>query len=317
MEGKPLRRLISLARISQETPYGVRFDYRDPLLESSLENRGILFPILLVQEKDQGRVVSGCKRFLHARRRRWKEIPGVMIEEKFTPKELFLLSLYSNWNQRFTELDRMEVLRKGETAFGFSENELEKEIFPVLGMASSRGFFEEYRKVSSLPSEIHSLIHEQKLPFRGASSLSRFSREEQLLLAGNVFNRVHLTTNQVILLSEWLADLKRIRKSALEALLAEEALTGLLRRGQRDARTRGENFFEALRRLRFPKLSETERKFVRLKTELGDSDEIHLDRPEGFEAPGLTLRARLRDREGVVRVLRFLESHRGTLETFL
>ena len=115
-----------------------------------------------------------------------------------------------------------------------------------------------------LIDEIHQLIHEQKLPLRGSSSLGRFSRGEQLLLAKLVLGKMHLTTNQLILVSEWLGDLKRIKKSSLEALLHEKPLADLLQQDQMEARQKGERFFELARQLRYPKLSEAKKKFQNL-----------------------------------------------------
>ena len=220
MEGNSHRHLIPLSSISAELPYGLRFDYKDSYLESSLEARGMLFPILLFHDGKKQVVVSGCKRFSYALRKDWKEIPATVIGEKFSRKELFFLSLFSNWNQKFTELDRMEILRKGEMDFALSRDELSGTVLPAIGIAVSA--FEEYRQAAKLPAEILVLIHAGKLPFRGSSSLGRFSREEQLYLAGNVFNRMHLTTNQLTLVSEWISDLKRSRKRPLETLFVEK-----------------------------------------------------------------------------------------------
>ena len=211
----------------------------------------------------------------------------------------------------------MSALRKAEKDLGFNAQELREEILPVLGVSSARGVLEEYRAVANLPEEIHKLIRKQQIPFRGSSSLSRFSQAEVLVLAESALSRIHLTTNQLILVTEWLRDLMRLKKTRLEDLLSEEGLADILCRDDMDKRSRGERFFYALRSLRLPKISVAEKRFERLKARFSDSGEIHLDPSEGFEAQGLTLRARIKDREGVSRVLSFLEKHRGTLEGFL
>ena len=317
MERNLTRNLITLASVSQEIPYGLRFEYEDRWLATSVEKRGMLLPVLLIREGNRLTAVSGHRRFLLALRKGWEDIPAVVIEESFTEKERFLLSLYSNWNQRFSELDQMVALRKAEKDFGFNAQGLEEEVLPVLGVSPARGVLEEYGAVANLPEEIHHLIHKRQIPFRGSSSLTRFSQAEVLTLATSVLSQIHLTANQLILVTEWLGDLMRLKKARLEDLLKAEGLADALCRDEMDRRSRGERFFRALRSLRFPKISDAERRFERLKARFSDSREIHLDPPEGFETQGLTLRARLKDGEGVTRVLSFLEKHRGTLEGFL
>ena len=316
MERNSRRQLISVSEIEREAPYGIRFCYEDSGLELSLKKRGMLFPIVVVRKAEKWVVVSGHKRFFHALRCQGSEIPAVIIEEKFTPQELFLLALCSNWNQRFPELDRMVAFRKAEKEFRFSLVELQEEISPLLGLPLGRGRLEEYREVSGLQSEIHRLIHEGRIPFRGAGSLSRFQAEEQIFLAEFVFKQIHLTSSQLILLSEWLADLKRMKKATLQDLAGEKSLAEILQHSTLDFRSKGEKFFEGVRRLRFPNLSEVQRNFEGLKSAFEKPDEIHFDRPEGFEAEGILLRARLKDKEGVARILNFLKSHQQELETF-
>lgn len=317
MERNLAARMILTDYVAEEFPYGLRFDYRDPRLEASLEKRGILSPLLWVSAGKKAALISGHKRFLYARRRHWEEIPATFIEETFSEKELFLLSLYSNWNQNFSELDRMEALRKGEKIFGLSPEEIREEVLPALGLGDHPGRLEEYRRLAGLDPTCHALIHQKKLPFRGVIDLDRFTQGEQRFLAASVFPFVHLTTNQLRLACEWLFDLQKIKKVSLGEIFREKSLREALDHSHLEPRARGERLFDALRQLRFPRLSQEEEDFLRLKNEFEPLREIQLERPEGFEEPGILLHARLKDREGLQRVLRFLAARQPSLETFL
>jgi len=317
MERNAADGLISPEEIAKNYPYGFRFDYRDPLLEASLETRGILTPILVAPYRRMVVLIAGHKRFFHAVRKKLKKMPAIFVKAGFSEKELFLLSVYSNWNQNMPDLDRMKAIGTAEKDFKLTSEEVRDEILPALGLSPRDGILEEYRRVGALSEKIHSLLGEKKLPFRGAASLEKFSLSEQSFLAGSVFKQIHLTTNQIILISGWLSDLKKIRKCVLEELFQEEALKDVLKNSNTDPRTRGEMLFEVLRALRFPRLSEEEKSFRRLKSKIEEEEEIRLERPEGFEAEGVFLHARLRDRKKASRVLDFLESHRSILESYL
>ena len=298
-------------------PFGFRFDDRDAALEASLEKRGILFPLLLKPGKKGGEaaVISGHKRFAWALRKKLKAIPVQFVREKFSDKEFFLLSLYSNWNQNFPELDRMRALEKAEKDFHFKAAEIQEQILPALGLVSA-GALESHRRIAGLTGGIHRLIHGKKLPFQAAASLSRFAEAEQKFLAGSVFNSLHLTSNQLLLIADWLTALKKIKKTTLEALAGEKSIRDVLEHPKMDERTRGERFFAAVYALRFPALEKAGKKFAHLKGQLEKIEGVRLERPEGFESEGLSLRARLKDRESVDRILRFLQTQSGPFEKF-
>ena len=211
----------------------------------------------------------------------------------------------------------MKALQKA-LDLGFTEEEVREEILPVLGMEPSPFLLEEYRLVGSLVPGIHDLIHEKKLPFRGASALNRFQKEEQVFLARSIFQNVHLTTNQLSLFAEWLFDLKRSRKISLEVLGDDDVIQAILKNPHFDLRAKGEKLFEKVRALRFPRLLEEEKEFLSAKRQWENSNrEIRVERPEGFESEGMVLRAHLKNRESLWRVFDFLEANRASLESFL
>lgn len=103
-----------------------------------------------------------------------------------------------------------------------------------------------------MDSKLEGLIQQKKIPLRGSSSLKRFPEDEQLYLMEQILPRVHLTTNQIIRLAEWLSDLKKLQKTTLEKVLSAPPVQAILSHSGLEARLRGEKFFEAVRSLRFP-----------------------------------------------------------------
>jgi hypothetical protein len=318
MERNSDSRLIPVSCLDRDYSFGFRYEYRDKLLEASLDKRGLIFPLFAVGETEDPklRIVSGYKRLHWAQRKKTEKIPVTFIDKKFNEKELFLLSLVSNWNQITSDLDRMTALHKASKDLGFSFGELQKEIAPLLGLPSGQRLVEEYLKVAELGPEIHRLIWQGKLSFRGVSAFSRFPKEDEKALV-EVLGKMHLTSNQWAQAAGWLSDLKKIRRALLQNILSEKTIQEIIRHPKMDERTRGERFFEAVRSLRFPRLSREEKSFRRFKSRLSNLEEIQLDRPEGLEAEGVLLRAKIKDRESLGRVVQFLEHHRGSLESFL
>jgi len=315
MESELLNQRVSLDRIAETKPFGVRFDFQDPVLEASLDRLGILCPLLAAGGRAENLVlISGHKRFFHAQQRHWESLPVSLVQESFSDREFFLLSLYSNWGQAFGDLDRMEALRKAENDYQFTEKEILAEVMPVLGLVPTRGVLEDYRRAGSLCPKIHLLIQDRHLAFQGASGLGRFSIEEQRLLAETVFDSLHLTSGQLTRVAEWLFDLKKGKGASLESVLSEKKLEESLVSTQSDLRSRGERFFAVLRSLRHPRLSEEEGRLRKLKAQIEENKNLQLHWPEGLEKKEISVTARLHRSGDLERVLRFLEAHGPALE---
>lgn len=309
--------LISVREISGDFPFGLRYGYEDAGFEASLGKRGILSPLWAVRKSTgQAVLISGHKRFSFALREKWAEVPVLFFEEDLSESDCFFLSLYSNWNQAFSDLDRMTALHKAVEVFQLEEKEICGEVLPALGLRAHSIVLKEYLTVGKLPQSIHELMQSQKIPFRGASSLAGFSEAEQSFLASEVLARIHVTSNQLMLLCEWLKDLKKIRRDTLEGCLVDPVLQEILVHPNLDPRARGEQWFERVRSLRNPRLSEEAKAFARFKARWEEVEGIGLERSQGSES-GIVLRAQLKTRESIAHLVRLLETQRQSLETFL
>lgn len=106
-----------------------------------------------------------------------------------------------------------------------------------------------------MDSSLKQLIEQKRIPLRGSASLERFSEKEQGYLIEYVFPHVHLTTNQIIRLMEWLSDLKKLKKMTLEEVIKTPPIQGVLSNPHLDLRAKGERLFEAVRAFRFPNVT--------------------------------------------------------------
>lgn len=79
--------------------------------------------------------------------------------------------------------------------------------------------------------------------------------EDKNYLATTLFREAHFTTNQWIRVLEWLSDLKKIKKTELKEILADDTLREAMNHPRLDPRSRGKKIFERIRTLRFPNVS--------------------------------------------------------------
>lgn len=104
-------------------------------------------------------------------------------------------------------------------------------------------------------ASLHHLIQQKRIPERGSASLNRFSEEEQSFLIERILPHVHLTTNQLIRLTEWLSDLKKLKNLPLQSLFQDSSILEIISNPRLNLRTRGEKLFERVRSLRFPNVT--------------------------------------------------------------
>lgn len=302
-----VHKIIPLAGISREFPFACRYALKDPLLWNSVAQRGVLKPVVVSAQKQ---MISGHKRLLAAETAGLKDIPVFEISENRNPADLYLLAVFSNWNQALSDLDRAWAIERAVSSFKLDEQTVLDDIFPALGLEPQKHFLEEARETAALDPSVLEAISTGQLPFRGARILARFSKSDQSDFVKAVISRAALTSNQLLRAGEWLYDLVKLKGIPLPALLKSAGFEVFLDTPSQDRRQRGEKFCAALRALRFPELVRKEKEFESLAAKIEADQGFSLEPPSYFEGEGLTLRAKLPNLQALDKLAGVLERKR-------
>lgn len=319
MEGYVYQR-IKLAAVVRQFPFASRYKTSGERLVKSLAARGMLLPVTAVERDGGYIIVSGESRFLAALQLGWEEIPANLLSPNLEDKDLFLISVLSNWNERISELDAVfAVARAVQLQIG--EEIILDEILPALGLTPEKRWLGEAEEVSGLEPALLERVAENKLPYRGIRSMSRFSRVEQKYFAENIAEKISLTSNQLLKVSEWLFDLMKKNRTDLKTILERPVFQEILnpQKENRDHRQASERFFEKLRAMRFPQQTEAEAKFKEMAAPLAPNSQIKngfwLEAPQQFEEAGIMLHARLKDPKALEKLQQALEKHRNLVNS--
>jgi ParB/RepB/Spo0J family partition protein len=309
--------IITLKTLSAETPYCLRYKVEDAALAKSIAKRGVLTPVLLAKCQDKSQqIVVGHRRVQAARENGLEKIGAFILNENCAPKELFLFSILSNWNQHWTELDQSWTLHKAVKDFGFKEEEILEEILPALGLAAHRGLLERYLKIASLHPALLNLLAEGKLPFRGAHLLAQLQKEDQQEFAQTIASQAALTANESIQITEYLLDLLKIRGGGLKTLLQEEEIQTVLNQPEWSLQQKAHHLGRVLHKMRFPQLQGYESKFKTIASELArECQDLSLEAPSYFEEEGFLMRAKIRNAEALERLLGHLQHRKKLLNS--
>ncbi len=310
---------IGLKEIAPDFPYSCRYRVCSGGLRDSVARRGVVQPLLVEKSGDRYRIISGHRRFQAALEAGLECVPALVLLNPVSAEDAYILSVLSNWNQNFEELDAAFAVSKAGKS-GIGEEVIVSEILPALGLAPEKRFLEEFEAVMTFPAAVLEMISEERIPYRAARSLNLLSRADQEIFARKMAPFVSFSSNQLMKMCEWLADLLKARRQDLGVFLETEKLSVLIADSKQDARQKADRFLEALRRLRFPELSRREKEFLSLKRAVEDNPKepagFSVEAPPYFEGEGIVLRAQLRDRQALEAVVKALEKKRKLLDGF-
>ena len=307
---------IRLEEIQSSYPYSCRYRPLEATsVLGSIQKRGIVFPLLATRGPER-LLISGHRRLAAAKSLGLREIKIWEIVQTQNPSELFLISVLSNWNQAWSDLDRAWVIRKAKEEFKFSQQDLLEGILPALGLSSESYLLNQYYDVACLEPCLLDLVEAGRLPFRGMQILGKFLPEDRATFATLIGSKIILTSNQLLKAGEWLYDLLKKEKTNLGNFLKDRGLLEILNRQGNDEGQKARAFYNALRRLRFPRLAESEQKVEKVLTLLApELKELRLEMPESFEEEGFSLHAKLKSQASIEQLKEFLSKHRPQLNS--
>ncbi|HTL48622.1 MAG TPA: ParB N-terminal domain-containing protein [Verrucomicrobiae bacterium] len=305
---------VEVAALPRDFPYGLRFSTDDPGLEASIARHGVLYPIVL--HAASGHVIAGHKRLAAARKANVRQVSAMLVEEDLAPQELYLLAVLSNWNQNLSDLDRGCAVLRALRDFGFTEDAVRAEVLPALGIESGDPVLAEAKALAGLDPAILEAVSAGKIPFRGVSSFLRFSPADQKAFVKLTGESLRWTSGQMTQALEWLADLLKSGKKGLEVYWQEPALQKALAGPKNDLRAAGENLFQAIKELRFPRLADCRGKFDPAAREIERAyPGLKLEPPPYFEDEGLVLRAKVRDARAFDELMEVLKKKRSSVHS--
>lgn len=308
------RDVKSVGEIRKDGPFCYRYRLKDAELLASIKALGILLPVV-VTHGERPVVIAGHKRFFAAQVLRMKKVP-VLVAGKMTPKDAFLLNLISNWRQECSDMDRAKAFGMAAREFHFKENEILSVMMPLLGLSEDKALLESYRRFDQFSPSFKDLVEDGSLSFRGIMPFSKFSGDDQNYFAQAIGAQVKLTSSQLFQVGEWLSDIMKGTGKCLRELCKEHKILAQWDTQGMDPRTKADQFFDRIKRLRFPGYSLYLEAFEERRTDiLHDAKELRLEPVQGFEEPGFELHARLKTPEELDRLLQKLSLKRSSLNS--
>jgi len=284
--------MISAERIDSEDRFFAVSLPWSPIeqLNRSVEKVGILSPLHVQKTTDDKfRIVMGFRRYLSCQNLGVLNIPCI-VREQDDEGALFIEALEDNLATRGLHLlEKAHALMKLRRNFKLEDQILMENFMPQLEIRADRFHLDRYLDLAQLPESIQRSLLDPLEP-DVALKLSSWNDQEQNFFLG-VISRFPLGKNKQKQLFGILDELRALLRQGgalfqakdLDGIWAECGAVAIERDESLSLPERFNRAFEGLRRLRFPRLTEHEKRYQELKAALKIPPQIHFVAPPYFE----------------------------------
>jgi len=283
IESIPLEQIDSL-----DETFSVNFAPDLKNLRSSIEEIGLIQPVLLKRKLNGYQIISGFRRTSVMKELGKSEIESRVFEEKETDEfKLFSLSLHENLTTRgFNAVEKAIALNKLIDGFQIDPSVVIQNFLPLLALEPNEKILNTYLSLARMEDEIKQYVLREEVSrsnIRRLSGLTSDDRKAFLSLAAplklgesrlkeiltlleEISRRNHCTTNNIG------------RRPDIQAILSQEELTP----SQKTDRVK-----KVLTNLRYPRMHRLEEEFEKKRKGLNLPSNISLRHLPFFEGKGL------------------------------
>lgn len=189
--GSPLGRMISISKI-EPNPQQPRISPGDLTdLKASIEQKGILEPVLVRFYKDKYQIISGERRFSAAKEIGLEEVPCIIIQA--SDEESIEISLIENLQRKdltpFEEADGLNMLCH---RFNYTHDEIATKI------GKSRSTITETLSLTKIPSHVRKLCKDYVINSKSMLlQIARQKNEDEMIRLLNTISKRGLNRDQI------------------------------------------------------------------------------------------------------------------------
>jgi hypothetical protein len=287
------QRRISLSSIDlRDEAFRISFGRPIAALRKSIHAVGLLNPPVVRESKPKGcfQVVLGFRRVEACRALRHKEILCRVLATGYTEREVLLMSVHDAVASE--SLNPIEIARALKRLGEFVEyRELIEAYLPLFGLGRSGEVLMRYVQLLRLSRSLQLAVAREQLAVGVAGELLRVLPAERRALFG-LFRQLRLGVNLQKEFFTLCFEISRRDTMSITQLIQDSGVQEILNDERLSASQKAEHVREHLKQLRFPRLSEKERRFHSAVKRLGLPPGAALYAPPYFE--GTTYRLELR-----------------------
>ena len=276
-------------------------------LRSSIQEAGLIQPVLLRKNSGGYQIVCGFRRLSVMKELGKSEIEARVFEEKEMDEfQLFSLSLHENLTTRgFNAVEKAIALNKLVHRFQIHPTAVIKTFLPAFSLEPNEKILNTYLSLAQMEDEIKTYVLKEEVSRSNIRRLSTLTPDNRMALL-SLISPLKLGENRLREILTLLGESSRRNQSTVKEIASRPEIQAILSQKELTPSQKTERVKKTLLGLRYPKLNQLEKEFEKKRKDLNLPSNILLHHPPFFEGKGLKVEFQFETIEEYRSILRSL-----------
>ncbi len=287
---KPIQK-ISLEQIdlSDET-FSLNFMPDLRRLRYSIEERGLIQPVLLREKGDRYQILCGFRRISVFRELGNPEIEARVFEEKeIDDLGLFSVSLHENLTTRgYNPVEKAIALDKLVHLFQIDRALVIKDFLPLLSLEPNEKILKTYLSLAGMEDEVKGYVLKEEVSRSNIRILSDFSSQDRMALLP-LFSSLKLGENRLREMLTLIEEISRRDQTGIRDIVRQPEIRAVLSQKELTPSQKTERVKKVFIDLRYPRMRQMEKEFEKKRRDLNLPPHVSLHHQPFFEGGGLRI----------------------------
>jgi ParB family transcriptional regulator, chromosome partitioning protein len=262
-------------------------------LRSSIEEVGLIQPVLLREKGDRYQIVCGFRRISVYHELKGSEIEArVFAEKEMNDLQLFSLSLHDNVMTRgFNTVEKALALDKLIHYFQIEPPDVIKTFLPFFSLEPHDKILKTYLSLAGMEDKVRSYVLKEEVSRFNIRILSHFSSEDRMALLP-LFDSMKLGENRLREVLTLLEEISQRSQTSIREIVHRPEIELIVSQKELTPAQKTERLKKILLDLRYPRMHQMEKRFEKKREELNLRSGLSLHHPPFFEGKGLRIEFR-------------------------
>src|SRR4030042_7104837 len=278
-------------------------------LRSSIEEIGLIQPVLLRKKSGRYQIVCGFRRISVLKELGKSEIESRVFEEgEMEEFQLFSLSLHENLTTRgFNAVEKAIALDKLINCFKIDPATVIKNFLPSFSLEPHEKILNTYLSLARMENEIKTYVLKKEVSRSNIRRLSVFVPDDRMAIL-SMIAPLKLGENRLREILTFLEEISRSMKGTVREVVQRSEIQAVLFQKELTLSQKTERIKKVLKDLRYPKMHQMEEKFEQKKKDLNLPSNLSLRHQPFFEGRGLKVEFQFETMEEYRSILKLLSS---------
>jgi len=275
--------------VADET-FSVNFSPDLRRLRSSIEEIGLIQPVLLRKKKDEYQIICGFRRISIIEEIGGSDILSMVLDEKEKDDlQLFLMSLHENLTTSgFNTIEKAVALDKLVHQFRIDPAVVIKKYLPLFDLDADEKILNTYLALIQMEEEIKRYVLKEEVSRTNIRRISSFSSKDRMALL-SLISPLKLGENRLREILTFLEEITKRDRLTIREILKRPEIQAILSQQELTPPQRADRMKKVLLGLRYPRMHNMETKFEKKRKELSLPSNVSLQHQPFFEGKGLKM----------------------------